>query len=134
MEARGSERRPDGEPANWTARVLAAVVLVLAAAAIILIINGTVGDDEPEQAGGGGGGERQTASACPDGEEPDAQDAVRDGYFVIEPGDDLSIVADRTCIPIDEITELNPELDPQLIQPGNCVDLRVDGCKALAEQ
>ena len=33
---------------------------------------------------------------------------------------------------IDQITELNPNLDPQLIQPGNCVDLRIDGCKALA--
>jgi hypothetical protein len=129
MEARGSERRPDREPANWTLRVLAPVFLVLVAAAIILIINGTVGDDEAES-----GDDRPRAETTADGCEPDAQDAVKDGYFVIEPGDDLSIVADVTCIPIDEITELNPELDPQLIQPGNCVDLRVDGCKALAEQ
>jgi hypothetical protein len=132
MEARGSERRPDREPANWTARVLAAVFMVLVAGAIILIVQGAdVGGDTDSDSGGG---ERQEASTCADGGEPDAQDAVKNGYFVIEPGDDLSIVADRTCIPIDEITELNPELDPQLIQPGNCVDLRVDGCKALAEQ
>ncbi len=43
---------------------------------------------------------------------------------MIEPGEDLSIVADRTCIPIDELIELNPNLDPQLIQVGSCVDLR----------
>lgn len=109
--------------------MLAPVFLVVVAAAIILIINGTLGDDAAES-----GGDRPRAEATDDGCEPDAQDAVKEGYFVIEPGDDLSIVADVTCIPIDEITELNPALDPQLIQPGNCVDLRVDGCKALAEQ
>jgi hypothetical protein len=132
MEARGSERRPDREPSNWTARVLAPVLLVVAAAAVILIVGATVGDDEGED--DGRRGDRERVATTDDGCEPDAQEAVENGYFVIEPGDDLSIVAARTCVTIDEITELNPELDPQLIQPGNCVDLRVDGCKALAEQ
>jgi hypothetical protein len=132
MEASGSERRPDRPPASWTARILAPVLLVVVAAAIILIIGATVGGEEGEDDGKRGDRERVTTTS--DGCEPDAQEAVENGYFVIEPGDDLSIVADRTCITIDEITELNPELDPQLIQPGNCVDLRVDGCKALAEQ
>lgn len=129
MEARGSERSPDREPASWTARVLAPVMLVVAAAAIIMIVNGSIGGGDEE----GGGGERPQASTPSEGCQPDAEDAVKDGYFVIEPGDDLSIVADRTCIPIDELSELNPNLDPQLIQPGNCVDLRTDGCKALAD-
>lgn len=131
MEARGSERRPDREPASWTARIVAPVVLVVVAAAIILIINGSVGGDDG--AGDGGADERSQATTIADGCQPDAEDAVKDGYFVIEPGDDFSIVADRTCIPIDQLTELNPNLDPQLIQPGNCVDLRTDGCKALAD-
>lgn len=113
--------------------MLAPVLLVIAAAAVILIVGATVGDDEGEDDGRRGDRER-VATSDDGGCEPDAQDAVENGYFVIEPGDDLSTVAARTCVTIDEITELNPELDPQLIQPGNCVDLRVDGCKALAEQ
>ena len=131
MEARGSERKPERGPASWTARVVAPVVLIVAAVAIIMIVNASVGgggDDEE------GAGERQATTTTADGCQPEAPDAVEAGYFVIEPGDDLSIVADRTCIAIDQITELNPNLDPQLIQPGNCVDLRIDGCKALADE
>lgn len=131
MEARGSERKRDREPASWTARILAPVVLALAAAAIVLVINGSVGGADEADDGGAG---RESATTTSDGCQPDADQAVEDGYFVIEPGEDLSIVADRTCLPVDELIELNPNLDPQLIQPGNCVDLRIDGCKALAEQ
>ena len=64
---------------------------------------------------------------------PDAENAVEAGYYVIEVGEDLSIVADRTCIPIERLMRLNENLDPQLIQVGSCVDLRFEGCKALAE-
>ena len=72
----------------------------------------------------------QTASnAC----QPDAEQAVEEGYYVIEVGEDLSIVADRTCIPIERLERLNENLDPQLIQVGSCVDLRFEGCKALAQ-
>ncbi len=132
MEARGSERKRDRKPASWTARILAPVVLAIAAAAIVLVVNGSVGGaDEGDD---GGGGRESATITTSEGCQPDAQQAVSDGYFVIEPGEDLSIVADRTCIPVDELIELNPNLDPQLIQPGNCVDLRTDGCKALAEQ
>jgi len=129
MEARGSERKPERGPASWIARVVAPVVLIVAAVAIIMIVNASVGggSDDEESAG-----ERQETTTTDDGCQPEAPEAVEDGYFVIESGDDLSIVADRTCIAIDQITELNPNLDPQLIQPGNCVDLRIDGCKALA--
>jgi hypothetical protein len=129
MEARGSERKPERGPASWTARVVAPVVLIVAAVAIIMIVNASFGGGSDDEEGAG---ERQATTTTADGCQPEAPDAVEAGYFVIEPGDDLSIVADRTCIAIDQITELNPNLDPQLIQPGNCVDLRIDGCKALA--
>lgn len=131
MEARGSERKPERGPASWTARVVAPVVLIVAAVAIIMIVNASVGGGSDDEEGAG---ERQATTTTADGCQPEVPDAVEAGYFVIEPGDDLSIVADRTCIAIDQITELNPNLDPQLIQPGNCVDLRIDGCKALADE
>ena len=131
MEARGSERKPERGPASWTARVVAPVVLIVAAVAIIMIVNASFGGGSGDEEGAGEG-QATTTTTTADGCQPEAPDAVEAGYFVIEPGDDLSIVADLTCISIDQITELNPNLDPQLIQPGNCVDLRIDGCKALA--
>jgi len=44
----------------------------------------------------------------------------------------LSGIADKTCIPVETLVELNPNLDPQALQASNCVDLVVDGCKELA--
>jgi len=127
MEARGSERSPlDRGPSNWTARILAPLALVVVAAVIVLVVSGSL-DSSDE--GKKDERERTTSSGC----QPDAEQAVEDGYYVIEAGEDLSIVADRTCIPIDRLEELNPNLDPQLIQIGSCVDLRFEGCKVLAE-
>lgn len=130
MSDPGSERgSQDGRPSNWTARILAPLALLIVAGAIILLITGTLDGDDGN---GRDRGERDR-TASTEGCHPEAESAVENGYFVIEPGEDLSIVADRTCIPIDELTELNPNLDPQLIQVGSCVDLVVDGCKALAD-
>ena len=127
MEARGGERRPDQRrPANRTARILAPLALALAVVATVVVVSSSQDasdekDDEPQRSA--------SASGC----QPDAEQAVEDGYYVIEPGEDLSIVADRTCIPVDRLIDLNENLDPQAIQPASCVDLRIDGCKALAE-
>jgi hypothetical protein len=128
MEARGRERPPqDGTPTSWTARILAPLALVIAAGAVIVVVStATPGSDDSKR----DRGERSNTAGCT----PDAEQAVEDGYYVIEPGEDLSVVADRTCIPIDRLTELNENLDPQLLQVGSCVDLVVDGCKALADQ
>ncbi len=44
----------------------------------------------------------------------------------------MTSIADKTCISVDELIELNPNLDPQTLQVSNCVDLVKDGCKELA--
>jgi hypothetical protein len=125
MEAQGGERRPDSRrPSSWTARILAPLALALVAIAVVAVVSASLdSSDEPRER------ERSESTGC----QPDAEQAVEDGYYVIEPGEDLSIVADRTCIPVERLIDLNQNLDPQAIQPASCVDLRVDGCKALAE-
>ena len=124
MAGRGDERRPT----SWTARVVAPLVLIVVAAALVLVIGGSLsGDDEPQQ-------ERQAQTTEEDCS-PDAQDAVKDGFYVVQQDDveGLSGIASKTCIPLDTLIELNPNLDPQALQVDNCVDLVVDGCKALAQ-
>lgn len=124
MEARGSDQ--DRRPASWTARIVVPLVLALVAAAIVLIVTGTLSSTED---GGEKDRPKNASSAC----QPEAESAVEDGYYVIEPEEDLSVVADRTCIPIERLEKLNENLDPQLLPIGACVDLRRDGCKVLAE-
>lgn len=127
MEGSGRPQAPERKPASWTARILAPLALALTVAGVVIVVSGSFDGSDDEKK------DRGARSASTAGCQPDAENAVEDGYFVIEPGEDLSIVADRTCIPIEELIELNPNLDPQAIQPASCVDLRTDGCKALAE-
>ncbi len=101
---------------------LVAVLIVIAA------VDGS--DDESTSA------ERTTTTTeetgCAGGEPP-AANAVEDGYYVLEAGEDLTTVEERTCIPVEELLDLNPNLDPLSLPVGGCVDLVVDGCKALAQ-
>ena len=121
-----SGREP--KPASWTARILAPLVLVAAVAAIVLVVNGSMdaSDDSDDSS--------KPSETSTTGCKPDADQAVEDGYYVISAEDTqgLSGVAQKTCIPLERLVKLNPNLDPQAIQVSNCVDLVVDGCKALS--
>jgi hypothetical protein len=119
MEASGREQ----EPRNWTARVLAPVALAAVIAAAFLVINGSVGDDDD-------GGERGAQNASSEDCNPPADQAILDGFYILKPDEPgLSAVADRTCMTVEELSALNPDLDPQLISVGQCINLRPDGCE-----
>jgi hypothetical protein len=121
----------DRNAASAAARVLAPAALVGTALLVVIVIASSLGDSNSDD-GGERGERRQAAAACKPSDE--GRQARKDGYYVIQPGEPgLSAVADKTCVPVDELQRLNPDLDPQLIPQGGCVDLRRDGCKALAE-
>lgn len=117
----------DRKPTSWTARVLAPIVLVAVAAAIVLVISGTLADEDGE-----GDSTQSTAQTSETGCQPDADQAVKDGFYVVKVGDNFTTIAAKTCISVQRLQELNPNLDSFGLQPENCVDLVPDGCKALA--
>lgn len=123
------EPRRREEPRNWAARVLAPLALAATALTLVAVITTSLDGKDSEEP------ERQPSEPAAVGCQPAADKAVAAGYYVIEAEDTagLSAVADKTCIEVAELTELNPNLDPQQLVVGNCVDLVVDGCKALAE-
>jgi hypothetical protein len=120
--------RDDRRPANWTARILAPIFLVIMTAAIILVISGSLstdnGDDESSKSQA-----QSTETGC----SPDADQAVEDGFYVVKEGDNFTSIAAKTCVSVQRLQELNPNLDSFGLQPQNCVDLVPDGCKALAD-
>ena len=121
MEASG----PEQEPQNWTARGLAPLALAAVVAAAFLIINASVGDDDDGDRNGGGG-QSAESDLC----NAPADQALEDGFYILKPDEPgLSAVADRTCMTVDELSALNPNLDPQLISVGQCINLRQDGCE-----
>jgi hypothetical protein len=121
--------RDQGGTVSPAARIVAPLALLAAAVVVIAVVAGSLeGSDEAE----GEGGDRQgrMVADCT----PSEPQAVRDGYYVVQPGEPgLSAVSDKTCVPMRRLQRLNERLDPQLIPQGACVNLRPDGCKALAE-
>jgi hypothetical protein len=120
----------DRKPTSWTARILAPLLLIAAVGAVIIIVSGTVGGDDGDSGKNGGDKSTTTSTDC----KPSDPDAVKAGYYVVTAADTagLSGVADKTCIPVEELVKLNPNLDAQTLQVDNCIDLIEDGCKALA--
>jgi hypothetical protein len=125
MDERARQRRP----MSWTARVLAPVAIAVTALVAVVVIISTLDGGDSD------GGERENrAEAEADGCQPEAEEAVELGYYVVAPDEPgLSSVEARTCIPIDRLINLNPNLDPQLIPVNGCVNLKPEGCKELAQ-
>ncbi|MGI8462353.1 MAG: LysM peptidoglycan-binding domain-containing protein [Solirubrobacterales bacterium] len=82
-------------------------------------LEGSDGGDEKKERGG------DRIVGC----EPEFDDAVEDGYYVVQQDDLLSLIAQRTCVPVDELQQLNPETDPQALVPGTCLKLELGGCE-----
>jgi LysM repeat protein len=55
-----------------------------------------------------------------------------DPAYVVRSGDSLAIIAAKEGVGLARIIHLNPNLHPDSIQPGECVDLTPDGCRELA--
>ena len=105
--------------------MLAPLALVAVIAAAFLVVNGSLDDDDD-----GDGGDRGAPSAESEDCNPPADQAIADGFYILKPDEPgLSAVADRTCMSVDELSALNPDLDPQLISVGQCINLRKDGCE-----
>ena len=89
------------------------------------IVSGSLSGDEDS----GSQDHKQTAGTKCAGE--DSQ-AVKDGFYVVQEGDNFTTIAEKTCLSEERLQELNPNLDPFGLQVQNCVDLVPDGCKKLA--
>lgn len=107
------------------ARIAAIVALAGAAIVLIAVVSSSLGGED----GGREADRQRKPQAAADGCRPEATDAVERGYYVVEQGDLLSLIAERTCVPDDELARLNPKIDPQTLTPGQCISLVEGGCE-----
>lgn len=118
--------RNRGSRGNYLARFAALAGLALAGVVLIGVVSASISEDEGERAEDA----RQQAEEAPVGGcEPEAKDAVKNGYYVVEEGDLLSLISERTCVPDDELARFNPQVDPQALTPGQCISLVEGGCE-----
>jgi LysM repeat protein len=92
------------------ARFLAPLALVAFAFALYSILGGGGGgDEEPATTNQ----PRATATATP------KKEAKRKRkVYVVKPGDTPSGIAEKTGVSLEQLEEANPDLDPQLLAPG----------------
>lgn len=101
-------------PRRSPARLLAPLALVAALGAVALVVS----------EGGSGRGERSTASGAGTARQRAARPR-RPRFYVVRPGDSLSLIAERTGVSVGRIQELNPDVDPQALRTGQRIRLRL---------
>jgi LysM repeat protein len=102
------------------ARFLAPLALIAFVVALFLVVSST---------GGGEGGSGSPASNTSSQEATATPTASGGGskrkrrVYVVKPGDTPSGIAEKTGVSLEQLEEANPDLDPQLLAPGQRIRL-----------
>jgi len=98
-------------------RFLAPLALVAFAFALFSILGG----------GGGGGGEEPATTksepAATATATPKSAGKRKRKVYVVKPGDTPSGIAEKTGVSLEQLEKANPDLDPQLLAPGQRIRL-----------
>ena len=98
-------------------RYLAPIALVVVFIAVIVVVASSGGGGSDS-----GSSPKRTSTAA-------RQSASRPGRttrrtYVVKPGDSLLAIAQKTGVPTDQLQRLNPDVDPQVLVPGQRLRLR----------
>ena len=104
------------------ARFVAPLALVAFAVALFVVVSSTTRDDG-DSPGARGTSQPAEATASPDGRGEKKKKRPPRSYTV-KAGDTPSGIAEKVNVPLDQIFELNPDLDPQTLTPGTKIKLR----------
>jgi LysM repeat protein len=91
-------------------RFLAPIALVLAAVVVIVVVTSSIS----------GGGEESKHGA----KQEKSAEGPGDKYYIVQPGDSFSVIAEKEGTTEEALQQLNPDLDPQTLNPGQQVRLR----------
>jgi LysM repeat protein len=104
---------------GWNpARLLAPIALVATAVALFGIVASGGGGTAGDGAAPSSGQTKQTPTPTP------AKKTTTRKTYTVKPGDTPSAIAEQAGIPLDQLLELNPDLDPQSLNPGDKLRIR----------
>ena len=103
------------------ARLLAPLALVTSFIALIVVV--TSGGSETERVVRPSGETRTAGGSSSSAQKRTNRPRERRTY-VVQAGDTPSSIAVDAGIPLDRLLELNPDVDPQLLSPGQRLKLR----------
>src|SRR5688500_12273857 len=105
-----------------TMRVLALLALAAVTVAVLLVVSASDSGDE--------GDRRQPAAQQQQGQGKknrggnDGRGQQARTFYIVQSGDTLSSIAEETGTTVDELQELNPDIDPQILVSGQKLKLR----------
>jgi LysM repeat protein len=103
------------------ARIVAPLALAVFAIAFFAIVLSS---------GGGGGGDDESGSRGSEAprttqrERTTTTTRTRRATYTVKVGDTLGGIAEKTGVPVEQLLELNPDLDPQALVSGQKIKLR----------
>ncbi|MBI4898234.1 MAG: LysM peptidoglycan-binding domain-containing protein [Actinobacteria bacterium] len=130
-----SRRRRDltPSPTGHVARLLAPVALVICAIAVFSVLSS--GSDTTTK--GAGDGSKSATSGQSDSSGSGSSDSGKGdtttesgevvpakATYKVKPGDSFAAIAEQTGVDVDKLAELNPDVDPRALQPGQKLKLK----------
>jgi len=103
------------------ARLLAPLALVAVAVALYLVVS--AGTSDPGERVAPSAVETRTDKASDDGSPKPKRSTGRRRYTV-RPGDTPWGIAEKTGVSVEKLLELNPDLSPEALSPGDRLKLR----------
>ena len=103
------------------ARLLAPAALVATFLALFVVLAGGDGGSEEEQPADGGS--RPAATTPTKTSKTTTKKPSSSKRYTVKPGDTPSSIAEAAGIPLDRLLELNPDIDPQALSPGQKLKL-----------
>ena len=103
------------------ARFIAPLALVAFALALFIVVSSTTKDDG-KKSGARDSAQPAQSTASPKG--GGGKRRKRPRSYTVKNGDTPSGIAEKVNVPLDQILELNPDLDPQTLTPGTKIKLR----------
>jgi hypothetical protein len=95
------------------ARLFALIALAAAAVVVVVVVALSFAETDGDERERGGGQQEQAPTEAHD-----------EKYYIVESGDSFSTISAKTGIPAETLEQLNPDLDPQALAPGQRIRLR----------
>jgi LysM repeat protein len=107
--------------ARGPARFIAPLALVAFGVALFLVLSTALKDD-PGTAGKGAQPSSQGTGKAAKKKKAKKKKAAK--TYTVKAGDTPSGIAEKVDVPLDTLLQLNPDLDPQILTPGQKLKLR----------
>ena len=112
----------------WVARLAAPLAFFFAATVLVVLVQRGLGSDEGEAGSGTAPTVDTTTDAGPSATELDETTTTANECLAnrtkVRAGETLEAIAARCEVPLDQILELNPGIDPLALSPGQKVRIR----------